>query len=53
MRKEQKLNRRQFIAKSTTLATAATIIPRHVLGGPGHVPGWTVILGHFAPVSKR
>lgn len=32
----QKLNRRGFMAKSMTLA-AATIVPRHVLGGPGHV----------------
>lgn len=36
MRKERNLSRRQFIAKSTTLA-AASIVPRHVLGGPGHI----------------
>jgi predicted dehydrogenase len=36
MRKEKSLNRRQFITKSTTLA-AVTIIPRHVLGGPGYI----------------
>jgi predicted dehydrogenase len=36
MRKEQRLNRRKFIAKSTALA-AASIVPRHVLGGSGHI----------------
>ncbi len=36
MRKEQHLSRRQFITKSTTLA-AASIVPRHVLGGLGHI----------------
>ena len=36
MDKEKSLNRRQFITKSTTLA-AATIVPRHVLGGPGYI----------------
>ena len=35
MRKERNLNRRQLIAKSATLA-AFSIVPRHVLGGPGH-----------------
>ncbi len=29
-------SRRRFL-KSTTLVAAATIVPRHVLGGPGHV----------------
>ena len=37
MRKEHNLSRRRFLAHSTTLA-AAGIVPRHVLGGPGHVP---------------
>ena len=36
MRKERNISRRQFIAKSTTLA-AASIVPRHVLGGLGHI----------------
>jgi len=36
MHKERNLSRRQFIAKSTTLA-AASIVPRHVLGGLGHI----------------
>jgi predicted dehydrogenase len=36
MRKEQNLSRRQFITKSAALATVS-IVPRHVLGGPGKV----------------
>jgi len=36
MRKEQRLIRRQLIARSTTLA-AASIVPRHALGGTGHI----------------
>src|SRR6059058_5211326 len=31
------LSRRQFIATGATAATAFTIVPRHVLGGPGYV----------------
>ena len=37
MRNVRNLSRRQFRATSTTLA-AASIVPRHVLGGPGHTP---------------
>ena len=36
MHKVKHLSRRKFIAKSTTLA-AASIVPRHVLGGSKHV----------------
>ncbi len=36
MREERNLSRRQFIAKSTAMA-AASIVPRHVLGGQGHI----------------
>jgi len=36
MHEGRHLSRRKFIAKSTTLA-AASIVPRHVLGGPGHI----------------
>ena len=32
------LNRRQFLASSAAAAAAAMIVPRHVLGGPGHTP---------------
>ena len=37
MYKEHLLSRRQFIAKSATFASIS-MVPRHVLGGPGHVP---------------
>lgn len=37
MRADRNLSRRKFLTASTTLA-AATIVPRHVLGGPGRVP---------------
>ncbi len=37
IRKEQRLNRRQFIAKSATLSVAG-LVPRHVLGGSNHIP---------------
>jgi predicted dehydrogenase len=37
MRKETKLSRRKFIAKTATLSMAG-IVPRHVLGGSGHIP---------------
>ena len=37
MRKRQNLSRRRFMATSSALA-AASIVPRYVLGGPGHVP---------------
>ncbi len=32
------LNRRQFLSTTTTAIAAATIVPRHVLGGPKFVP---------------
>src|SRR5256885_16910402 len=32
------LSRRRFMAASGAVATAFTIVPRHVLGGPGFVP---------------
>ena len=35
---DQKLNRRSFLAKSSLAATSFTIVPRHVLGGPGQKP---------------
>jgi len=37
MSKRKYLSRRQFIAKSTTLATVS-IVPRYVLGGQRHIP---------------
>lgn len=32
---EKKITRREFIAKSAAVTAAVTILPRHVLGGPG------------------
>ena len=37
MHNDRNLSRRRFLAASTTLATAS-IVPRRVLGGPGHIP---------------
>ncbi|MHC4552151.1 MAG: Gfo/Idh/MocA family protein [Planctomycetota bacterium] len=34
----KKLSRRQFVKGSAAAAAAFTIVPRHVLGGPDHVP---------------
>jgi hypothetical protein len=33
----KKLNRRKFIGNSVVASIAATIVPRHVLGGKGYV----------------
>ncbi|MHC4529005.1 MAG: Gfo/Idh/MocA family protein [Planctomycetota bacterium] len=33
-----KVNRRDFLRSTATTAAAFTIVPRHVLGGPGHTP---------------
>src|SRR5947209_5126048 len=32
------ISRRQFVLTGSAAATAFTIVPRHVLGGPGFVP---------------
>ncbi|MCX7885843.1 MAG: gfo/Idh/MocA family oxidoreductase, partial [Verrucomicrobiae bacterium] len=34
---KNKLSRRRFLATTTATATAFTAVPRHVLGGQGHV----------------
>ncbi len=37
--KNKKISRRKFLGSTAAAATAAfTIVPRHVLGGPGHTP---------------
>ena len=36
--KEIKLDRRNFLKKTAAAAVAFTIVPRHVLGGPGITP---------------
>ena len=38
MPKRRRLTRRQFIGRTLTAAAALTIVPRRVLGGPGHTP---------------
>ena len=35
---KSRLSRRKFIQAGGAAATAFTIVPRHVLGGPGFVP---------------
>src|SRR6185369_13882803 len=43
---ESRLSRRHFIASSGAAAAAFTIVPRHVLGGPGYVaPSEKITLG--------
>jgi len=36
--KKGKISRRDFIGGTAAVAAAFTIVPRHVLGGPGHTP---------------
>jgi len=37
-RRSTKMNRRDFLLSTATGFAAFTIVPRHVLGGPGHTP---------------
>src|SRR6185295_6627130 len=37
MRPKQPINRREFIGTTTAASVAFTILPRHVLGGPGFI----------------
>lgn len=37
MKKDKKFNRREFISTAAAASVAFTIIPRNVLGGPGHI----------------
>jgi len=37
MKQKQKMNRRKFIGSTAAAAAAFTVVPRHVLGGPGYV----------------
>ena len=34
--KEHKVSRRKFLGRAATAAAAFTIVPRHILGGPGY-----------------
>ena len=38
IRQRDGMTRREFLGTAATAAAAFTIVPRHVLGGPGHVP---------------
>ena len=38
MKKKNSINRRDFIGKAAATAATISIVPRHVLGGPGYVP---------------
>ncbi len=38
MAKEKKINRREFIGSAAVASLAFTIVPRHIIGGPGYVP---------------
>lgn len=38
MNPPKKINRREFIGKAAATAATITILPRHVLGGPGFIP---------------
>ncbi|HKO79078.1 MAG TPA: hypothetical protein VJU78_01725, partial [Chitinophagaceae bacterium] len=37
MKPKQPINRREFISTAAAASVAFTILPRHVLGGPGYV----------------
>src|SRR5438045_6965405 len=44
----KRLSRRKFVLRSGAAAAAFTIVPRHVLGGPGFVaPSEKITLGHI------
>lgn len=34
----KRINRRDFLGSAAAASLAITIVPRHVLGGPGYVP---------------
>jgi len=38
MRASKKINRRTFLGSAATASLALTVVPRHILGGPGHIP---------------
>jgi predicted dehydrogenase len=38
MKTSSSISRRQFLARTALATTAFTLVPRHVLGGPRHVP---------------
>ena len=47
------INRRRFLGATAASAAAFTIVPRHVLGGPGHVaPSDKLIFGTSAAAPR-
>jgi hypothetical protein len=48
MTTSKKINRREFLGSAATASVAFTVIPRHVLGGPGYVaPSDKLTLGYI------
>jgi hypothetical protein len=48
MPNSKKINRRQFIGTTAAASLAFTIVPRHVLGGPGYIaPSDKITLGYI------
>ena len=48
MTKSNKINRREFLGSAAAASVAFTVIPRHVLGGPGYVaPSDKLTLGYI------
>ena len=48
MANAKKINRREFLGSAATASLAVTVVPRHVLGGPGYVaPGDKLTLGYI------
>ena len=52
-RRKRKVTRRDFLATTTAAAAVFTIVPRHVLGGPGHVPPSDTFGGALIGVGGR
>jgi predicted dehydrogenase len=48
MSPQKKINRRQFIGTAAAASLAFTVVPRHVLGGPGYIaPSDKITLGYI------
>ena len=48
MAKSKKINRRKFLGSAAAASLAFTVVPRHVIGGPGFIaPGDKIALGYI------
>ena len=48
MTTSKKINRREFLGSAAAASVAFTVVPRHVLGGPGYVaPSDKLTLGYI------